>query len=120
MTSFTPLSFPAVGMASQNGQFGGDLLMSMRRVSSFFSSTWRAAVGDSGHGKSMIRRLSKIVSREDENEENSSAQPSPLERSWSQPVPLEPGLRHRRRFSMSPSVSDTEMRIMSPGTHPDD
>ncbi|KAI7777029.1 hypothetical protein LA080_004189 [Diaporthe eres] len=119
MTSFTPLSFPTVGLASQNGQFGEDVLMSVRRFSSFVSNTWRAAVRDSGHGKSMMRRLSKIVSREEENEDASSAEPSPLERTWAQPASPDSGLRHRR-FSLSPSVSVAEIRIMSPGSHPDE
>lgn len=120
MTSFTPLSFPAVGMGSQHGHFGEEIRMSVRRLGGFVSSAWRNAVGNSRPRKSIIRRLSNIVYQDEENEEISSSEPSPsLERSWSQPASPGPGLP-RRRSSLSPVVSEVELRVMDTGSHSDE
>lgn len=121
MTSFTPLSFPAVGLASHHdGQFGERVRMGVRRFSTFVSSAWRDTVRDSSNRNSIFRRFSKIVYGEEETEETSSREPSPLDRRWSQQASMEAGLRQSRRDSLSPSVSVAEIRNMSPGNHPDE
>lgn len=117
MTSFTSLSFPIVGVSSQHAQFGDDMLMSARRLGGFVSSKWKSAVGDTRPKRSMIRRLSSILYGEEENEETSSSEPGSTASNSSQPASPEPGLP-RRRFSMSPSITETEINIMSPGNHP--
>lgn len=121
MTSFTPLSFPAVGLASHNdGQFGEHVRMGVRRFSTFVSSTWKDTVRDSSNRNSIFRRFSKIVYGEEETEEISSRESSSLDRRWSQQASMEAGLRQSRRDSLSPSISVAEVRNMTPGNHPDE
>ncbi|KAJ0120561.1 hypothetical protein J7T55_015290 [Diaporthe amygdali] len=119
MTSFTPLSFPVTGVSFQNGHFGLDVRTKVRGLSDFVSSKWRSAVGDSSPKKSMIRRLSEIVSGEEqeEAEENESAQPSPSETNSSEPASPEPSLLHGRRFSLSPSIGNAPRRRTSIWSH---
>lgn len=110
MTSFTPLSVPGVGMASQTGQFGDEIRIGVRKFSQLVTGAWRSAVGDSARPrKSTFGRLGKTVHRDEEMSEVSSAEPSPsLERRWSQAVPRESGHQQRRSW-LRPSVSEVEM-----------
>lgn len=109
MTSFTPISFSGVGMASQTGQFGDEIRIGVRKFSQLVTGAWRSAVGDSRPRKSAFGRLGKTVHRDEEMGEVTSAEPSPsLERCWSQAVPRESG--HQQRMSwLRPSVSEVEM-----------